>query len=96
MDIHPLAILVIGVAIVLSMILVLRINAFIALITAAFSVSLLVEGDAATKISRVGDAFGGIVGAIGIVIALAAVIGRGLNGQWGSRANRIESHAIVW
>ena len=78
MDIHPLAILVIGVAIVLSMILVLRINAFIALITAAFSVSLLVEGDAATKISRVGDAFGGIVGAIGIVIALAAVIGRAL------------------
>ncbi len=78
MDIHPLAILVIGVAIVLSMILVLRINAFIALITAAFSVSLLVEGDAATKISRVGDAFGNIVGAIGIVIALAAVIGRAL------------------
>lgn len=78
MDIHPLAILVIGVAIVLSMILVLRINAFIALITAAFSVSLMVEGDASEKISRVGDAFGSIVGAIGIVIALAAVIGRAL------------------
>ena len=78
MDIHPIAILVIGVAIVLSMILVLRINAFIALITAAFSVSLMVEGDAASKISRVGDAFGGVVGAIGIVIALAAVIGRAL------------------
>ena len=75
---HPLVILVIGVAIVLSMILVLRINAFIALITAAFAVSLLVEGAAGEKISRVGAAFGNIAGSIGIVIALAAVIGRAL------------------
>ncbi len=78
MDIPPLGILAIGVAIVLSLILVLRINAFIALITASFSISLLVDGSAAEKITRVGDAFGAIVGGIGIVIALAAVIGRAL------------------
>jgi gluconate:H+ symporter, GntP family len=78
MDLNPLVILAIGVAIVLSLILVLRINAFIALITAAFTVSLIADGDVTEKISRVGTAFGGIVGAIGIVIALAAVIGRAL------------------
>lgn len=72
---HPLAILAVGVATVLGMILVLRINAFIALITAAIVVSLLSPGDTATKISRVAEAFGTTAGQIGIVIALAAVIG---------------------
>lgn len=75
---NPIIILIIGVAIVLSMILILRINAFIALICAAFSVSLLSEGEMATKISRVGDAFGKTAGDVGILIALAAVIGRAL------------------
>lgn len=78
MNLYPVFILLIGVAIVLSMILILRINAFIALICAAFSVSLLSEGDMATKISRVGDAFGETASGIGILIALAAVIGRAL------------------
>ena len=71
----PLAILAVGVAIVLGMILVLRLNAFFALITAALAVSLLAPGDLAIKAVRVADAFGVTAGKIGISIAMAAVIG---------------------
>jgi GntP family gluconate:H+ symporter len=73
---NPLIILVIGVAVVISMIVVLRINAFLALITAAMVVSLLAPGQLSEKISRVAVEFGATAGKIGIVIALAAVIGR--------------------
>jgi H+/gluconate symporter-like permease len=72
----PLVILAVGVAIVLGLIIVLKINAFIALITAAMVVSLLAPGDIASKISRVAAAFGSAAGGIGIVIAMAAVIGK--------------------
>ena len=72
----PLAILIIGIAVVLIMIIALRINAFIALITAAIVVSILAPGEAAVKITRVAEAFGTTAGKIGIVIAMAAVIGR--------------------
>ncbi len=73
---HPLIILAIGIITVLSMIIVLRIHAFLALITAAIVVSLLSPGEFGMKITRVADAFGGTAGKIGVVIALAAVIGR--------------------
>lgn len=73
---NPVVILIIGIALVIGMIIVLRVNAFIALITAAIVVSLMAPGDFADKISRVAGAFGSVVGAIGIVIALAAVIGK--------------------
>ena len=73
---HPLLILGIGVAIVIGMIVVLRINAFIALISAALVVSLLAPGPLAEKVSRVAEEFGRTAGNIGIVIALAVVIGR--------------------
>ncbi len=69
-------ILAVGIAIVLGMIVVLRVNAFIALITAAMVVSLLAPGELAEKIERVAKAFGSTAGNIGIVIALAAVIGK--------------------
>mgnify|MGYP006285101741 FL=1 len=74
--VSPLLILVIGIVAVIGMILVLRVNAFIALITAAIVISLLAPGELAEKVSRVAAAFGNVVGAIGIVIALAAVIGK--------------------
>jgi gluconate:H+ symporter, GntP family len=74
--ISPLGILAIGIAIVLGMILLLRINAFFAMLTAAIAVSLLAPGDAAVKVSRVAEAFGTTVGKIGISIAMAAVIGK--------------------
>ncbi len=71
----PLFILVAGISIVIGMILVLRVNAFIAMITAAIAVSLLAPGEAEVKISRVAGAFGMMAGKVGIVIALAAIIG---------------------
>ena len=72
----PLVILAIGVATVLFMIIVLRINAFLAMITAAIVVSLLAPGPFAERITRVAEAFGTTCGKIGIVIAMAAIIGR--------------------
>ncbi|MHC4242443.1 MAG: GntP family permease [Planctomycetota bacterium] len=75
-SLHPLIILVIGMLTVILMITGLKMNAFIALITSAVVVSLLAPGDLAEKISRVAEAFGNTAGSIGIVIALAVVIGK--------------------
>ena len=75
-SLHPLIILVIGMLTVILMITVLKMNAFIALISSAVVVSLLAPGDLAEKISRVAEAFGNTAGSIGIVIALAVVIGK--------------------
>ena len=72
----PLLILIIGIAIVIGMIIVLRVNAFIALITAAMVISILSPGAIAIKLTRVADAFGSAVGKIGIVIAMASIIGK--------------------
>ncbi len=72
---HPVLILIIGVTVVVVMVLVLRANAFLALICAALVVSLLAGGDWAVKGERVGMALGDSVGKIGIVIAMAAIIG---------------------
>jgi GntP family gluconate:H+ symporter len=73
---NPIAILIIGVVLLIAMIIVLRLNAFVALITTAMVISLLSPGDFAEKIARVGKAFGGAAGNIGIVIAMAAIIGK--------------------
>lgn len=72
----PLAILGVGVITVIGMILVLRMNAFLALITAAILVSLLSPGEISEKIERVATAFGESAGKIGIVIAAAAIVGK--------------------
>ncbi|MEQ8209805.1 MAG: SLC13 family permease [Lacipirellulaceae bacterium] len=71
----PLLILAIAVALVLGLILVLRLNAFIALISVAVVVSLLAPGELEEKIPRVAVAFGVSAGKIGIPIAMAAIIG---------------------
>lgn len=71
----PLFILLLGILIVIGMIVWLRINAFVALITAAMIVSLLSPGAWMDKIGRVAVAFGNTTGSIGIVIAMAAIIG---------------------
>ncbi len=73
---HPLLILALGVFAIIFLIAVLRLNAFIALIVSAIIVSLLAPGAFAEKISRVAVAFGATAGGIGIVIALAVVIGK--------------------
>ncbi len=72
----PLTVLGVGIVIVLGLIIGLKVNAFLALIVAAIVVSLMAGGNLEEKISRVAVAFGESAGKIGIVIALAAVIGK--------------------
>jgi GntP family gluconate:H+ symporter len=57
---------------------VLRVHAFLALLSAAITVSLLAPGAWAEKLKRVAEAFGTTAAGIGIVIALAAVIGNAM------------------
>lgn len=71
----PLVILALAVALILGLILVLRLNAFVALISVAVVVSLLAPGELEEKIPRVAVAFGVSAGKIGIPIAMAAIIG---------------------
>ena len=75
---YPLVILVLGMITVIGLIVGLRLNAFLALIIAAILVSLLAPGEPGTKISRVAEAFGSTAGSIGIVIALASIIGKAM------------------
>ncbi|MEX2138918.1 MAG: SLC13 family permease [Pirellulales bacterium] len=76
MELHPLLILAIGIGTVLVLIVMLRTNAFVALITAAMLVSLLAPGEPYEKLERVGVEFGRAAGQIGIAIGLAAIIGQ--------------------
>src|SRR2546423_13408644 len=69
---HPLLILLVGMATILVGIVGLRLNAFLALITAAIVVSLLAPGEPAVRIGRVAEGFGRTAGTVGGVIALAA------------------------
>jgi len=82
---YPFLVLAIGIAVVLGGIVLLRVNAFLALLTAALVVSVLVGAEVPDSVAaltdpvvRVVDAFGATAGAIGIVIALAAVIGEAM------------------
>lgn len=72
----PVLILLCGIVLVVFLIVFLRVNAFLSLIVAAFVVSLLAPGDWAGKISRATTEFGVTAGKIGVMIALAAVIGK--------------------
>ena len=83
LDYTPLILLFVGIASVLGMIIGLKLNAFLALIISALIVSLLVgmvgidEGaDMGSRMNAVVKAFGGTAGGIGIVIAMAAIIGK--------------------
>jgi gluconate:H+ symporter, GntP family len=75
---NPALILLVGMATILGAILLLRLNAFLALIIAAIVVSLLAPGEPAVKIARVAEGFGRTAGSIGIVIALAAIAGKAM------------------
>jgi gluconate:H+ symporter, GntP family len=75
-DSWALVTLVVGICTVLGMIIVFRVNAFLSLITAAMLVSIMAPGEIGLKIDRVARGFGDSAAGIGIVIALAAVIGQ--------------------
>lgn len=74
-DYAPLAILAIGVVVVLTLIIALRVHAFLALVAAAMIVSLLSDDPDSKPIERVAVGFGVACGRIAIVIGLAAVVG---------------------
>jgi gluconate:H+ symporter, GntP family len=75
---HPLLILLVGMTTILAGMLVLRLNAFLALISAAIVVSLLAPGEPGARIARVAEGFGRTAGSIGVVIALAAIAGKAM------------------
>lgn len=72
----PFFTLAVGIFSVLGMIIVLRMNAFLAMVISAIVVSLLVGGGAAARLEAVASEFGKSAGGIGIVIAMAAIIGK--------------------
>src|SRR2546422_742200 len=74
----PTLIVLVGMATILGAILLLRLNAFLALIIAAIVVSLLAPGEPAVKIARVAEGFGRTAGTVGIVMALAAIVGKAM------------------
>lgn len=82
-DRYPLIVLAVGMASVLGLIIGLRMNAFLAMIISALLVSLMVVGDegfelqeAGNRMNAVVSAFGSSAGGVGIVIAMAAIIGK--------------------
>lgn len=76
LDLYPLVVLGVGIVTVLGLIIGMKVNAFLALIIAALVVSLMVGGDPGERMQAVVTAFGSAAGGIGIVIAMAAIIGK--------------------
>ena len=75
----PLFILAIGIATVVGLIVILRFNAFLSLLAAAFLVSFMTpidSGDWGDKVLRVANGFGTMAAKIGILIAMGSVIGK--------------------
>lgn len=73
---HPLAILAVGVSLVFVLILRFKINAFLALIAAATFVGVLAPNIPFAKVMpAVAESFGTVCAKIGIIVALAAVVG---------------------
>ena len=91
---HPFTILFVGLAVVVGGIVVARLNAFIALIGAALIVSLMAPGDWGEKISRVSDGFGRTATGVGVVIALASIIGMAMVES--GAADRIVRTMLAW
>ena len=92
---HPILILAIAIATVFLLIIRLRINAFVALISAAVLIGLLSPEVPLTDVMKeVGERFGGVVGRIGIAIAMAAIIGQCL--MESGAADRITRRFVAW
>ena len=75
----PLFILAVGIATVVGLIVVLRVNAFLALIAAALLVSFLTpidSGNWSEKVLRVSTGFGTTAAKIAILIAMGSIIGK--------------------
>ena len=79
-EMAPVVMLVVGIVSVLGLIIGLKLNAFLALIISALIVSVMVgfaqDQEMGARMKAVVDAFGKSCGGIGIVIAMAAIIGK--------------------
>lgn len=74
---HPVAILLIAIAVVIGLIIRFKINAFVALILAAILIGLLSPVvPLAAVMQEVTGRFGNVVGRVGIVILMASIIGQ--------------------
>ena len=80
----PLLILLAGFAVVLGGIVVLRVHAFLALVGAAIVVAILAPGEPGVKMAVVAEGFGRTAGQLGVIVALAAVIGGAMSGSGAS------------
>jgi len=74
-SLYPFLILMVGLIVVIGGIVALKQNAFISLIAAAIIVSLMAPGPWGEKMARVLQGFGDTAKGVGVVIALASIIG---------------------
>lgn len=92
---HPILILLIAMAAVFLLIIRWKVNAFAALILSAILIGLLSPHVAVQDImGAVTEAFGSVVGRIGVAIAMAAVIGQCLMESGG--AEKITRRFVDW
>lgn len=92
---HPIFILLIAMATVFLLIIRWKVNAFAALILSAILIGLMSPHVAIQDImGAVTEAFGGLVGRIGVAIAMAAVIGQCLMESGG--AEKITRRFVDW
>src|SRR4051794_32549307 len=75
---NAIAILLIGMAVVVCGVLLLRLHAFLSLIAGALAVALLSPMPNQTVGERIAEGFGKTASSVGILIAMAAIIGQGL------------------
>jgi GntP family gluconate:H+ symporter len=81
MQLDPFATLALGMFVVIGGVLLLRLHAFVALLAGAAVVAVMSsphEPTLATPAARIAEGFGSTCGKIGILIALAAIIGQAL------------------
>ena len=92
---HPILILLVAIAAVFLLIIRWKVNAFVALILSAILIGLLSPQVAVEDImGAVTEAFGSLVGRIGIAIAMAAVIGQCL--MESGAAEKITRRFVAW
>ena len=72
----PFFTLAVGILSVLGLIILLKMNAFLAMVISAIVVSMMVGGNAGSRLEAVATEFGKSAGGIGIVIAMASIIGK--------------------
>jgi len=83
---RPLLAALIGIAGLLAMILIRRINAFAALLVAALATGLLAGLDPTAVLKSVQDGFAGVLGFIAVIVGLGALLGTYLEASGGAAA----------